>query len=56
MLKLNFRNRASWVAVFALVLFVSKTYFKFEIAEGDTLANLVLVLASTLGIFNQGEK
>ena len=48
----RFRSKAAWVAVISLVLFILKTYYKFELPEADTLIDLILITASTLGIFN----
>lgn len=48
----RFRSKAAWIAVISLVVFVLKTYYKVEIPEVDTLVDLVLIAASTLGIFN----
>jgi uncharacterized membrane protein len=51
----RWHSKTAWIAVLALILFVSKTYLKLEIPEDDTLVNLILVCASALGIFNNPE-
>jgi len=41
-----------WLAVAALVGFVSKTYFHYEIPQFDTLVNMILMVAVGFGIVN----
>jgi len=48
----RFQSWALWLAVAALVGFVSKTYFNYEIPEFDTLINLILVVLVGFGIVN----
>ena len=45
-------SRALWVSIFALVLFVSKTYFHYEIPQGNELAEAILLVLTLAGIFN----
>jgi len=49
------KSKASWVAIFTLIVFVLKTYFKIEIPQVDTLIELIFVVAIALGIFNNPE-
>ena len=46
------RSKALWTAVFAFALFVSKTYFNYEIQEGNTLVDGILLILTLAGIFN----
>jgi len=48
----RFQSWALWLAVAALVGFVSKTYFGYTIPEFDTLINLILVVLVGFGIVN----
>ena len=48
----RFRSKTAWVAMFMLVLFVLKTYFKIEITESDKLIELILITGTALGIWN----
>ena len=48
----RWRSKTSWVAFFALVTFVVKTYLKVEIPAIDELFNLILALLAALGVFN----
>ena len=48
----RFRSKTAWLSVITLGLFVAKTYFNIEIPEADKLVDLLLLTASTLGIFN----
>jgi uncharacterized membrane protein len=48
----RWRSKIAWGAVLALILFVLKTYFGYELPEGDRLIELILLTASALGIFN----
>jgi len=48
----RFQSPVLWLAVAALVGFVSKTYFNYEIPEFDTLVNLILVVLVGFGIVN----
>ena len=41
-----------WVSSGALIAFVSKTYFGYEIPEFNTLVNMILVVAMGLGLVN----
>ena len=51
----RWRSKTAWASLLALFLFVTKTYFKVEIAQGDMLVNLILLAGSALGIFNNPE-
>lgn len=46
------RSKALWASILALVLFVSKTYFNYEIPEGDRLVDTILLVLTLAGIFN----
>ena len=46
------KSWALWVSVAALIGFIAKTYFGFEIPQFDTLVNLVLVVLCGFGIIN----
>ena len=48
----RFKSWALWLSVAALVSFVLKTYFKYEVEGFDTLINLVLVVLTGFGILN----
>ena len=41
-----------WVSIATLVAFVLKTYFEYEIPQFDKLVDLILIVASGLGIVN----
>lgn len=51
----RFKSPVLWLAVAALIGFVSKTYFGYTIPEFDTLINLVLVVLVGFGIVNNPE-
>ena len=48
----RFRSWSLWLSVAALVAFVTKTYFDYEIPQFDTLVNLILVVLTGFGILN----
>lgn len=48
----RWRSKPLWIASFSLLGFVLKTYFDIEIPKFDTLVEMVLLIASLLGIFN----
>ena len=48
----RFKSWALWLSVAALIGFVAKTYFNYEIPQFDTLVNLVLVVLAGFGIIN----
>jgi uncharacterized membrane protein len=48
----RFKSKAAWISILSLLIFVIKTYGKIEIPESDTLINLILITAASLGIFN----
>jgi len=48
----RFRSWALWLSVAALISFVLKTYFKYEVEGFDTLVNLILVMLTGFGILN----
>jgi hypothetical protein len=48
----RFKSWALWLSVAALIAFVSKTYFNYEIPQFDTLVNLLLVVLTGFGILN----
>ena len=48
----RFKSWALWLSVAALIAFVSKTYFGYEIPQFDQLVNLILIVLSGFGIVN----
>ena len=48
----RFKSWALWVSVAALIGFVFKTYFHYDIPEYDTLINMALSVAVGFGIIN----
>ena len=48
----RFKSPALWVSVAALVGFISKTYFHYEIPQFDVLINMLLAVAVGFGIVN----
>jgi uncharacterized membrane protein len=48
----RFKSWALWLSVAALIGFVAKTYFGYEIPQFDTLVNLILVVLAGFGIIN----
>jgi uncharacterized membrane protein len=46
------RSKPLWIAVFSLIFFVLKTYMNIEIPKGDELVNLILIVATLFGVFN----
>lgn len=45
-------SKALWASILALVLFVSKTYFNYEIPKGNELVDAILLVMTLAGIFN----
>ena len=52
----RWRSKAAWMAALSLILFVSKTYFGYEIPEGDRFVDLILLVATAFGIWNNPER
>ena len=48
----KYKSWALWLSIAALIAFVSKTYFNYEIPDFDTLVNLILVVLTGFGILN----
>lgn len=48
----RFKSRALWLSVAALITFVTKTYFGYEIPEADKLVDLLLIVLTGFGILN----
>lgn len=46
------KSWALWLSVAALITFVTKTYFGYEIPQIDTLVNLILTVLAGFGIIN----
>lgn len=46
------KSKALWASILALIVFVLKTYFDVEILEGDKLIDMVLIVLTLAGIFN----
>lgn len=52
----RWKSKAAWVSAMALILFVLKTYFHIDIEQGDKLVELILLTATTFGIWNNPER
>jgi len=52
----RWRSPVAWSAVAALLFFVTKTWFGFEIPGWDEFISLVIAAGIALGIFNNPEK
>ena len=48
----RFRSKTAWGALLALILFILKKYFSIQISDADILIDLILLAASSFGIFN----
>ena len=48
----RWRSKPLWIASFSLISFVLKTYLDIDIPKFDTLIEMVLLIATLLGIFN----
>ena len=48
----RWRSKPLWLAILSLVLFVSKTYFNYELPQVDKLIDLILLVLTLLGIVN----
>lgn len=48
----RFKSLSLWLSIVALVVFILKTYFNFQIPEIDTLVNMVITVLIGLGILN----
>jgi uncharacterized membrane protein len=48
----RWRSKVALVSLLTLILFVAKTYFGYEIAEGDKLVELILITTTAFGVFN----
>lgn len=46
------RSKVAWMAVLALVYFVTKTWFGFEIPGWDNFVILLAAAATAFGVFN----
>lgn len=46
------QSKVLWVSIFALVYFVIKNWFGFEIPQWDTFVELLLTVLVGLGILN----
>jgi uncharacterized membrane protein len=46
------KSKTAWASLITLLIFVAKTYFNYELPEADTLINLLLVVTSAFGIWN----
>lgn len=46
------RSKVAWTSLIALIAFVAKTYFNFELAEQDKLIELILICMTAFGIWN----
>ena len=48
----RFRSKVVWTSTATLIIFVLKNYFNIEIPKVDELIDLLLVLATVIGVFN----
>jgi uncharacterized membrane protein len=48
----RWKSWALWLSVAALIAFVSKTFFGYEIPQFDALVNMILVVLAGFGIIN----
>ncbi|MFA5715305.1 MAG: holin [Candidatus Paceibacterota bacterium] len=48
----RWKSWALWLSVAALIAFVSKTFFGYEIPQFDVLVNMILVVLAGFGIIN----
>jgi uncharacterized membrane protein len=48
----RFKSLTAWSAVLALVYFIVKTWFKFEIPGWDQFVTLLVAALTAFGIFN----
>ena len=46
------RSKIVWTSTATLIIFILKTYFNIEIPKVDELIDLILVLATVLGVWN----
>lgn len=51
----RYKSWVLWLSVAALIGFISKTYFGYEIPEFDQLVDLVLIVLAGFGIINNPE-
>ena len=51
----RWRSKFAWGSLVALILFVLKTYFHYDIPEADKLADMVLLTLTGFGLFNNPE-
>lgn len=52
----KWKSKTAWVSVLSLILFVAKTYFNYELPEADKLIELILLVATSFGIWNNPER
>ena len=48
----RFRSKVVWTSTATLIIFILKNYLNIEIPKVNELVDLVLVLATVLGVFN----
>jgi len=46
------RSKVVWTSTATLIIFILKNYLEIEIPKVDELIELILILATVLGIFN----
>ena len=51
----RWKSPVLWVSIASLIGFTVKTYFGYEIPQFDVLVNMILIVASGLGIINNPE-
>jgi uncharacterized membrane protein len=55
MVQNRFKSWALWLSIAALISFVAKTYFGYEIPQFNELVDLILIVLTGLGILNNPE-
>ncbi len=48
----RWRSKTAWTSLFALILFVLKSYTDYEIKNADELITLVMLVLGAWGFFN----
>ena len=46
------KSKVVWTSTATLIIFVLKNYFNFELPKYNELLDLILILATALGVFN----
>ncbi len=48
----RWRSKPLWISVIALSIFITKTYFNYEIPQVDKLVDLLMLTLTLFGVFN----